>query len=319
VSFGLTSSLLRNGFLVIGAAAALHPAVSPGVALFTGIVSTFILRAPSSTPARKYGPLLLKTALVGLGSSINFRVIASLGWNGFMATLAVISSTLALGWIVSGLLGARNKSSLLITFGTAICGGSAIAAISPIVEAKTEETSVALTTVFLLNAVALYLFPFVGAKLGLSQEQFGFWSALAIHDTSSVVGAAMAYGDQALATATTVKLMRALWIVPTALTIGYYYRKQHHMESSASRVKVSLWFLWGFVTMSIIASALPQFQDVWGMIALVAKRILVASLFLIGASVNIEAFRELGIRPALLGVVLWMILGSAVLTAVVFL
>ncbi|MGE0172585.1 MAG: YeiH family protein [Oligoflexales bacterium] len=309
----------RSFILAAGVAVSLFPFVSPGGALLAGIVSTIILRADGPTPARKFGPLLLKTALVGLGASINFRVIASLGWSGFLATLSVIVSTLILGWLVSGFLSTRGKAGLLITVGTAICGGSAIAAVAPIIDAKNEETSVALTTIFLLNAVALYVFPLLGAALNLSQEQFGFWSALAIHDTSSVVGSAMAYGDKALATATTVKLMRALWIVPFALAIGYFYRQQTHEQQSSAKVKTGVWFLWGFVGMSILATAIPELGEVWGTVSLVAKRLLVASLFLIGASVNLDAFRKLGMKPALMGVILWFCLGTGVLGAILIL
>jgi uncharacterized integral membrane protein (TIGR00698 family) len=222
---------------------------------------------------------------------------------------------LALGWWLARLLKVERDAGLLISVGTAICGGSAIAAVAPVLRAKEHEISVALATVFLLNAVALVIFPPIGHAVGLGQEAFGLWSALAIHDTSSVVGAGLAYGPRALEVATTVKLARALWIVPLTLGIGWMVARKGQASADAPPVKKP-WFIAGFLAMAALVTFIPALHTGGHVIAAAAQRVLVLTLFLIGAGLSREALRTVGLRPFLQGLVLWLIVGSLGLGAV---
>jgi uncharacterized integral membrane protein (TIGR00698 family) len=209
----------------------------------------------------------------------------------------------------------ERDAGLLISVGTAICGGSAIAAVAPVLHAKEHEISIALATVFLLNAVALVIFPPIGHAAGLGQEAFGLWSALAIHDTSSVVGAGLAYGPRALEVATTVKLARALWIVPLTLGIGWLVARRGKTSSNAPPVKKP-WFIAGFLVMAALATFAPALQAPGHLVATIARRMLVLTLFLIGAGLSREALRSVGLRPFMQGLVLWLLVGSMGLAAV---
>jgi uncharacterized integral membrane protein (TIGR00698 family) len=233
-------------------------------------------------------------------------------------TAVSISVAMAVGLLLGRVLRVGGKASYLIAAGTAICGGSAIAAVAPITGANEEEISVSMGTVFLLNSVALLLFPFVGHLLKLDQNQFGLWAALAIHDTSSVVGAAAAYGGQALAVGTTVKLARALWIVPVSLiTAAYMARAVQGSKSARAKVKMP-WFIVYFCAAAALATYLPRLHDGFAAMNHLGKAGLTATLFLIGTSLSKKTLQQVGVRPLVQGVVLWVIVGSASLAAIYF-
>jgi uncharacterized integral membrane protein (TIGR00698 family) len=246
---------------------------------------------------------------------MNLRAVAKAGLQGLGYTAISLVLVLALGWWLARWLKVERDAGLLISVGTAICGGSAIAAVAPVLRAREQAISVALATVFLLNAVALVLFPPIGRAAGLGQEAFGLWSALAIHDTSSVVGAGLAYGPRALEVATTVKLARALWIVPLTLGIGWLVTRRGAAAADAPLVKKP-WFIAGFLVMAALVSFVPVLHAPGHLVAVAARRLLVLTLFLIGAGLSREALRSVGLRPFLQGLVLWLLVGSLGLGAV---
>jgi len=231
------------------------------------------------------------------------------GKDAFLYTAISISFTMAAGYLLGRFFKTPRRTSTLISFGTAICGGSAIAAMAPVIKADAEETGVALATVFTLNSIALLLFPPVGHLLGMGQRQFGLWSALAIHDTSSVVGAAAAYGGVALAIGTTVKLTRALWIMPSALLASWFTK-------SEGKVKFPL-FIIGFIVAATVKTMLPQFDQIWHPLNSVAKQSLVVTLFLIGSGLTREVLARTGIRPLAQGTVLWLIVSVTSSVAII--
>jgi len=200
----------------------LTPFVSPPIALLLGLITAFTFGNPFPEQTKKTTKFLLQISVVLLGFGMNLSKVLEAGRDGILFTIATIFGTLSLGLLIGKLLKIDSKVSNLISSGTAICGGSAIAAIAPVIDADSEETSVSLGTVFILNSIALFIFPVIGHFFNLTEKQFGIWSAIAIHDTSSVVGAATRYGDEALQIATTVKLTRALWIAPIALLFHFY-------------------------------------------------------------------------------------------------
>jgi uncharacterized integral membrane protein (TIGR00698 family) len=293
----------------------LTPFGSPPLALALGLAMALIIGNPfpdlEGTPTR----LLLQTSVVLLGFGMNLKSIYQAGRDGILLTVATIFGTLALGYLIGRLLKVRGRISALISTGTAICGGSAIAAAAPGIEAEPEQISISLGTVFVLNAIALFLFPFVGHQLGLTQHQFGIWSAIAIHDTSSVVGAAAAYGSEALATATTVKLARALWIAPVALMLMFLYRRRY----PDAKAKIALpWFIVLFllaVTARTYAPlwVVPSFFDA---IVNLAKAGMTVTLFLVGASLTLDSIKTTRWRPLIQGAVLWIIVSVVSLVVV---
>lgn len=254
-------------------------------------------------------PLLLQVSIVGLGFGINLYEAATVGIEGFGLTVTTIAVTLGVGWLVGKWLNINKNISLLISAGTAICGGSAIAAISPIIEAKDEEMTMALATVFVLNAIALIVFPLFGHALDLSQTQFGIWSAVAIHDTSSVVGAAQAYGHEALQIATTVKLGRALWIVPLALTIAYALKKNKTVKFP--------YFILLFVAAMTLSTFSSQAHSMGTWVVPISKKGMTLTLFLIGTGLSISSIKKVGTKPLLLGVGLWLLIIVLSLTLIV--
>jgi uncharacterized integral membrane protein (TIGR00698 family) len=239
--------------------------------------------------------------------------VGKTGIAGLGVALVSISVTLAIGLLIGKILKSDRDTSLLITVGTAICGGSAIAAIAPIIRAKPQSVAVAMGTVFLLNALALFLFPMLGHNLGLSQHEFGVWSALAIHDTSSVVGAGLQYGPEALQTGVTIKLARAFWIVPLAIGFGFLYRDKE--AEQGGRVKKP-WFMLGFLLMSALVTWVPSLQDIGHSIEKMARAGFVITLFLIGSNLTPATLRSVGIRPLVQGVTLWLLV-SIVTVAVI--
>ena len=293
--------------------AALLPFVPPAAALVTGVAVALALGNPWLPRTRKLAPLLLGVAVMGFGAAADLGVVGRVGLRGIGYTAVGISLTFFAGLLLARVFGVEEDTSLLVTVGTAICGGSAIAAVAPAIKAKSESISVALATVFLLNGVALVVFPSLGHLAGLDESRFGLFAALAIHDTSSVVGAATAYGPKAVEIATTVKLARALWIVPVALVIGWA-RARRTGERGASAAKLP-WFLVGFVVMAAFVTWFPGLRPAGLAVAAGAKRVLVVTLFLIGASLTRDALRRVGLRPIALGVALWILAGGVTLAA----
>jgi uncharacterized integral membrane protein (TIGR00698 family) len=273
--------------------------VSPPVALSLGLIFGLTFPHPYSLLARNLSKYLLQAAVVGLGFGMNLHQVIQAGRSGFVYTLLGISFALLAGMGLGSLFRVARVPSFLISAGTAICGGSAIAAIGPITHASDEEMAIALGTVFVLNSVALLTFPPIGSALKLTQSQFGLWSALAIHDTSSVVGAAAKYGAEALAIATTVKLARALWIVPLSLATAV---------ARGAKAKIQWpWFIGFFCLAAVCNTYLPAGAPVYPLAVRVAKVALTATLFLIGSGISIATIKRVGPRPLLQGVILWLL------------
>ncbi len=250
----------------------------------------------------------MQISVVGLGFGIGIMQVLREGGNSIVYTIIGIAFTIIVGRLLGKLLRVESNTSQLISFGTAICGGSAIAAMAPVIKAKDEEIAVSLATVFTLNAVALLLFPIVGHALQMSQESFGLWAALAIHDTSSVVGAASAYGAVALAVGVTVKLTRALWITPVVLGTALFTK-------SKQKIKFPL-FILGFIVAAVIRSLVPDWSVVWDGIAACSRQLLVLTLFLIGSGLTREVLKRVGFAPLLQGVLLWLIVSVLTLVAI---
>lgn len=291
------------------AAACLLPWVGPATALAGGALFSLLAGNPAPARTATWSKTLLQLSVVGLGFGLSLDTVVRVGARSAGYTAVGIALTLALGALLGRLAGTSGPLSTLVSFGTAICGGSAIAAMAPVVKAKSEDVAVSLATVFTLNAAALLLFPAVGRLLGLDQGAFGLWAALAIHDTSSVVGAASAYGPQALAVATTVKLTRALWIMPCVLGAALLAR-------SGERPKFPL-FVAGFVAAAALRTALPSLAPAWGVLVAVARQSLVLTLFLIGTGLTRDVLKRVGVRPLAQGLALWLLVGSATLSAIV--
>jgi uncharacterized integral membrane protein (TIGR00698 family) len=296
---------------------ALFPFVSAAMALVTGILIELLLGNPFQALTRKWTHTLLALSVVGLGAGMDLRAVAKAGLQGLGYTVVSISASIALGLWLSRRFRLHRDAGLLVTVGTAICGGSAIAAVAPVIQAEEHDTSVALATVFLLNAAALVLFPFIGHRMALTQHQFGLWAALAIHDTSSVVGAGMAYGPQALSEATTVKLARALWIVPVAFAVGFLWNRGSKETRATEKKKAKKpWFILGFIAVAALVTYLPSLHAPGQFVYAAAKRSLVLTLFFIGAGLTREAVRKVGIRPFLMGVTLWLLVAGLSLAAI---
>ena len=301
--------------LYLGAALALAPFTPAAAALAGGALLGLTLGNPLVSRTRAWSQQLLPLAVVGLGADMNLRAVARAGLHGLGITALSLVLVLALGWWLARLLKVERDAGLLIAVGTAICGGSAIAAVAPVLRAREQEVSVALATVFLLNAAALVIFPPLGHLSHLSQDAFGLWAALAIHDTSSVVGAGLAFGPRALEVATTVKLARALWIVPLTLVIGWWVGRRGDAAPDAPPMKKP-WFIAGFLLMAALVTYLPALQAPGHLVAVAARRVLVLTLFLIGAGLSREALRSVGFRPFLQGLLLWVLVGILGLGAV---
>jgi uncharacterized integral membrane protein (TIGR00698 family) len=287
----------------------LLPVVEPPVALFAGLVVSFTIGNPFHKVTKHLTHWLLQASVVGLGFGMNIHEALEVGKTGLILTASSITLTLVSGLILGRFFRTNGKTSLLISSGTAICGGSAIAAMTPVVDASEDETSVALTTVFVLNAVALFVFPVVGHLLNLSQEQFGTWAAIAIHDTSSVVGAAQKYGDQALHIATTIKLERALWIIPLSVVTAFFYKK-------GGRKIAIPYFIFLYVGAMLIHSYVPMASSVSSILVFLSKRGLTLTLFLIGAGLSRSVLKNVGMKPFLQGIILWILISCVSLLVI---
>jgi uncharacterized integral membrane protein (TIGR00698 family) len=256
---------------------------------------------PYQADSRNLSRFLLQASVVGLGFGMNLHEVLRVGRSGFLYTAASISFALIFGLLLGRLLRVNKTASILISTGTAICGGSAIAAVAPIIEASDEEMAISLGTIFILNSIALLIFPPLGWFLHLTQTQFGLWAALAIHDTSSVVGAAARYGPVALVVGTTVKLTRALWIVPVAIGAAA-------LKRSKSRIRWP-WFILFFCFAAVANTYIPAFTHFWHVLSSLGRLGLTATLYLIGTGISRATLRQVGVRPLLQGVILWILVG----------
>ena len=297
--------LLQLLFLAL-AVLSFSPLVSPPIALLFGILFVNIFGKVLETDS--FVKKLLQYSIVGLGFGINLNTAIEAGSQGFLFTVSTIALVMIFGLLLAKILKIDKTIAQLISAGTAICGGSAIAAVAPILKANSKQTSVALGIVFVLNAVALFIFPEIGHFFILSQNQFGIWSAIAIHDTSSVVGAASKYGNEALQIATTVKLARALWIIPLAFLISIFTK---------SEGKIKIPYFIGFFVLAILAGTyLPFLQNFNSIISEISRDTLKVALFLIGAGLSLQNLKNIGIKPLLLGIILWIFISSISLYAV---
>lgn len=280
--------------------------VTPPVVLFIGLVFALLCGQAYPTFNKKISKKLLQYSVIGLGFGMNLQASLASGKEGMLFTIISVIGTLLIGMFIGcKVLKLNRNTSYLISSGTAICGGSAIAAVGPIIKAKDTDMSMALATVFILNAIGLFLFPALGHWLGLSQQEFGTWAAIAIHDTSSVVGAGAAYGEEALQVATTIKLTRALWIIPLALITSIIFR------SDGKKISIPWFILFFIVAMLINTYLLADYPEVGKFIAGIARKGLIITMFFIGASLSIDVIKSVGIRPLLQGVLLWVIISAA--------
>lgn len=282
--------------------------VSPPFALLAGLLYGLLLAHPFHMESKRLAKFLLQASVVALGFGMNLADVAHAGKSGFAYTGVSITVAMSLGLLFGFLMHVGKKPAFLISAGTAICGGSAIAAVGPIANANEEEMAVSLGAVFILNSVALFLFPWLGHLLHMSQEQFGLWSALAIHDTSSVVGATAKYGQTALAVGTTIKLARALWIVPLSLVTAIAMKSKARIQWP--------WFIALFCLASLVNTWVPAANQICGQLNHLGKAGLTVTLFLIGTGLNKETMKRVGIKPLLQGAALWIVVGTGSLAMV---
>ena len=285
--------------------------VSPPIALFLGLLFALLFGQAYPKFNKKVSKKLLQYSVVGLGFGMNLQASLQSGKEGMAFTIVSVVGTMLIGWIIGRkLLKVERDTSYLISSGTAICGGSAIAAVGPVLKAKDTEMSVALGTVFILNAIALFVFPVIGHALDMTQQQFGMWAAIAIHDTSSVVGAGAAYGEEALQVATTIKLTRALWIIPLALATSFIFK------SKGQKISIP-WFILFFVLAMIFNTYVLSTTEVGTTIGHYindfARKSLTITLFFIGASLSSDVLKSVGIKPLVQGVLLWIIISLSTL------
>jgi uncharacterized integral membrane protein (TIGR00698 family) len=291
----------------------LSPYGSAPMALALGLGLALTLGNPFPQLTGKPTTYLLQASVVMLGFGMNLAAVYKAGKNGIAFIVAVISSALILGFLLGKFLKIPKRITTLVSTGTAICGGSAIAAVGPAIKAESDEMSISLGTIFVLNAIALFTFPLIGHSLNMSQSQFGLWAAIAIQDTSSVVGASSAYGPEALAIAATVKLARALWIAPIALALAFIFREKD------AKAKITIpWFIFLFVLAASIRTFAPVITppSIFDALVNLAKAGFTVTLFLIGLSLSREMLQKVGVRPFLLGALLWIVIATTTLLAV---
>ncbi|KHT35850.1 YeiH family protein [Vibrio sinaloensis] len=297
------NNVTKQSVFWLSLAICLTPFITSPTALVIGFLLASLGLVPGQFNLAKITKKLLAYSIVGLGFGINFDQALAVTSDGIGLIIATIVGTLALGWAVTKWIGLNRKTGYLISAGTAICGGSAIAAVSPAIKADDEQIGLALATVFVLNSIALFVFPVIGHALNLDQHTFGTWAAIAIHDTSSVVGAASAYGEEALTTATTLKLARALWIIPVALFSAFLFR------SDSKKITVPYFILFYCVAIAV-SDLIPSFDWLFQGIFDVSKRALVVCLFLIGCGISVEKLKAAGPKPLMFGVSLWVIIST---------
>lgn len=300
----------------------LTPLVTPPLALLLGLGIALLVGHPFLQLNHKATHMLLQVSVVGLGFGMNAASALRAGKDGFLFTVVSIIGTLTTGLLLGRWMKVDKKTSLLISGGTAICGGSAIAALSPVIKAEERQVSVALGVVFILNSVALFLFPVVGHLLDMSQLQFGIWSAIAIHDTSSVVGAAGHYGPEALQIATTVKLARALWIIPVSLLAAFAFRPRVRKTAAVDpggRTRIKIPYFIGLFVVAILLNTWLPIQGLSKMIVGASHAGLTLTLFLIGSGLSRQVLRQTGVRPMLQGVLVWMLIAGGTLWTILVL
>jgi len=303
---------LQQAIFALIIALCLFSIISPPIALLLGVVMVNVFGNPFVEFNHIAITYLLQFSVIGLGFGMNATAAISAGKEGFLLTIFSIFSTLILGTFLGKWLKTDKKTSHLISCGTAICGGSAIAAISPVIKSNENQTSIALGVIFILNSIALFVFPFIGHQLDLSQKEFGLWCAIAIHDTSSVVGAANKYGSEALQIATTVKLARALWIIPISLLTAVIFKNK------SQKIKIP-YFIGLFILAMLFNSYVPQTAIVSPYIVNIAKIGLTITLFLIGATLNINTLKAVGVKPLFQGVLLWIFIAGLGLASILYL
>lgn len=290
----------------------LFPIISPPLALLLGLIIANLSGHPFLHLNHKATNILLQFSVIGLGFGMNVHSAVAAGKEGFVFTVVSIISTIVLGTVLGNWFKIQKKTSHLISCGTAICGGSAIAAIAPVIQSDEKQTSVALGVIFILNSVALFLFPLVGHWLNMSQNDFGLWCAIAIHDTSSVVGAANKYGHEALQIATTVKLARALWIIPVALITSFIFKNK------SSKVKIP-YFIGFFILAMLMNTYVSQTASISPYLVSIAKTGLTVTLFLIGAGLNVNVLKTVGLKPLFQGILLWGFIAIGALLSILYL
>jgi uncharacterized integral membrane protein (TIGR00698 family) len=306
------SDNMRKMIFIICVILCLTPFISPAIALLMGLVVAQLTGHPYLHLNHRATQLLLQISVVGLGFGMNIHSALQAGSQGIVFTIFSISGTLLFGYLIGRWLTIDKKTSYLISSGTAICGGSAIAAISPVIKAEEKQISVAMGCVFILNSIALFAFPVIGHYFNLSQTQFGLWCALAIHDTSSVVGAAAKFGPHALEVATTVKLARALWIIPVAFASSFIFKNK------SKKISVP-WFIGLFILAMIANTYIMSVSIISPYVVLIAKAGLTLTLFLIGAGLSRKVLASVGLKPLLQGVALWIMISATALYAVMHL
>nr|WP_294786347.1 putative sulfate exporter family transporter [uncultured Flavobacterium sp.] len=312
--FEISYSLQQILFVVI-IVLCLFSIISPPIALLLGIVIVNVFGNPFVEFNQKAITFLLQFSVVGLGFGMNAYSAVSVGKEGLLLTVFSIFSTLLFGFLLGKWFKTERKTSHLISCGTAICGGSAIAAIAPVIKSNENQTSVALGVIFILNSIALFVFPFIGHQLNLSQKDFGLWCAIAIHDTSSVVGAANKYGAEALQVATTVKLARALWIIPISLVTAFVFKNQS--QSVGTKIKIP-YFIGLFILAMLLNTFVPSINVFAPHIVGIAKIGLTITLFLIGATLNFATLKTVGVKPLLQGVLLWVFIAILALVSIIY-
>ncbi len=282
---------------------------APGIAVLAGIAFAVAWGNPFAGYTSKLTSPMLGATIVGMGCGMNLVRVLHAGASGFVYTLIGIVAGLGLGVLIGKKFALPKNVTYLVSVGTSICGGSAIAAAAPALKAKAHEVAMASATVFALNAVALLIFPVIGRWLGFTEVQFGYWAALGIHDTSSVVGATFQYGPEALEVGTVVKLARALWIVPVTLFLSWFVAGNEDGERQRVKLKVP-WFIPGFLLAAALVTFVPVLQDAGNFVKEISKYLMIVTLFLIGANLSREKLRELGFKPVIHGVILWFILAT---------
>ncbi|WP_223607490.1 YeiH family protein [Chryseobacterium sp. OSA05B] len=295
----IQNEMIRKTIFIILSAVCLTPLVSSPIALAVGFGLAVLIGNPFEKHLHKYIHLLLQISIVGLGFGLKLNEALQAGKTGFFLTVVSIFTVMVLGYILGKVFKLEKKLSYLISAGTAICGGSAIAAVSPIIKPGTKEISLGLAIIFTLNSVALFIYPAIGHILHLSQEQFGLWCAVGIHDTSSVVGAAGKYGNEALKIATTVKLARALWIIPVSVITMFIFKNKE------SKIKIP-WFIGWFILAILLNTYFPVFDGLSSSVTAVAKSGLNLTLFFIGSTLSIRTLKTIGIKPLAVAVILWI-------------
>lgn len=295
----IQNEMIRKTVFIVLGVVCLTPLVSSPIALALGFGLAVLIGNPFEKHLHRYIHLLLQISIVGLGFGLKLNEALQAGKTGFFLTVVSIFTVMVLGYILGRVFKLEKKLSYLISAGTAICGGSAIAAVSPIIKPGTKEISLGLAIIFTLNSVALFIYPAIGHLLHLSQEQFGLWCAVGIHDTSSVVGAAGKYGNEALKIATTVKLARALWIIPVSVITMFIFKNKE------SKIKIP-WFIGWFILAILLNTYFPVFDGLSSSVTAVAKSGLNLTLFFIGSTLSIGTLKTIGIKPLAVAVILWI-------------